>query len=179
MGLFQDISSEAQRRELKFIVIGGLAVVIHGYSRDTADLDLLVRRNDRGAWLAMLSDLGYTLFQERENFIQLAPPKQGAWPVDLMLVQDSTFFPMVESAMTSDMYGARVKIPTLDHLLALKLHALKHGHIGRYTKDLLDVEALVRVNALDMKSERMKQLFTKYGTMKLYEQVSRFSAGEK
>jgi hypothetical protein len=71
----------------------------------------------------------------------------------------------------------KLRIPALEHLLALKLHALKHGHIGRYSKDLLDVEALVRVNSLDMNSEKMRHLFLKYGSLKIYEQISRFSTG--
>src|SRR6266446_1287695 len=98
MGLFQDINVEAQRRELDFLVIGGLAVIFHGYSRDTADLDLLVRQTDRGRWSEVLSRLSYTVKVERDNFIQFEPPQKGAWPVDLMLVQDPTFDPMLTAS---------------------------------------------------------------------------------
>ena len=45
MGLFQDINSQARQRNLDFVVIGGLAVIFHGYSRDTADLDLYVYKD--------------------------------------------------------------------------------------------------------------------------------------
>src|SRR5437588_193112 len=114
MGLFQDIHDGAKKRNLDFVVIGGIAVIFHGLTRDTADLELLIRR----------------------------------------------------------------KIPILDHLLALKLHALKHGHIDRHMKDRLDVEGLIRVNHLDMKSEKMRGLFLKYGNLKLYEQVSRATESE-
>ncbi len=179
MGLFQDIKAGAEERKLDFLVIGGLAVNFHGLSRDTADLDLLIRRQDRGAWLETLGKLDYVVHNERPTFLQLSPPQAGAWPVDLMLVQDSTFDPMVAAALTVDMYGARVKIPCLDHLLALKLHSLKYGHIGRYRKDLLDVEGLVRVNHIEMGSEKVRQLFLKYGTVKIYEQISRFTSGEQ
>jgi len=75
------------------------------------------------------------------------------------------------------MYGAKLKIPALEHLLALKLHALKHGHIERYSKDLMDVEGMVRANSIDMTSEKIRQIFLRYGTMKLYEQISRFTSG--
>jgi hypothetical protein len=75
------------------------------------------------------------------------------------------------------MYEAKLKIPALEHLLALKLHALKHGHIERYSKDLLDVEGLVRANSVDMGSEKIRQIFLKHGTIELYEQISRFTSG--
>jgi hypothetical protein len=55
MGLFQDINVEAQKRSLDFLIIGGLAVIFHGYSRDTADLGVLIRRNNRGPWLELLA----------------------------------------------------------------------------------------------------------------------------
>jgi predicted nucleotidyltransferase len=177
MGLFEDIHVEARKRGLDFLVIGGLAVIFHGHARDTADLDLLIRRDDRTRWLEVLSQLGYAVEHDRENFVQLSPPKQGAWPVDLMLVAGPSFDPMLAASQEVEMYGVKLRIPALEHLLALKLHALKHGHIGRYSKDLLDVEALVRVNSLDMNSEKMRHLFLKYGSLKIYEQISRFSTG--
>src|SRR5882672_9189287 len=98
MGLFQEISAGARARKLDFLVIGGLAVIFHGYARDTADLDLLVRRRERGGWLDWLSSLGYAGQNDQDNFVQLAPPMDGAWPVDLMLVADETFEPMLRAA---------------------------------------------------------------------------------
>jgi len=69
--------------------------------------------------------------QERSSFAQFSPAQHGAWPVDLMFVKRGTFSPMLAAAREVEMYGVRLKIPSLEHLLALKLHALKHGHIGR------------------------------------------------
>src|SRR5207249_6294912 len=140
MGLFQEIDHEARKHKLDFLVIGGLAVIFHGYTRDTADLDLLVRRENRSTWLALFLGMKYTLYVERAAFVQLSPPKAGAWPVDLMFVADPTFEPMLAGGIPVEMFGVRVKVPMLEHLFALKLHALKHGHIERYLKDWLDLE---------------------------------------
>ena len=178
MGPLQQISSDGASRGLPFLVIGGLAVNLHGYSRDTADLDLLIQRDARERWLGLFSELGYTIYNDRDVFLQLSPPKAGAWPVDLMLVREQTFQPMLTAGLTVEMFGANVLIPTLEHLLALKLHALAHGHFGRYLKDYLDVENLVRIHRLDMRSEKMRQLFQKHGTMELYEKISSTSARE-
>jgi len=179
MGLFQTIAEETRKRELQFLVIGGLAVNLHGYSRDSADLDLLIHRDAREHWLSLFSILGYTVFQEKGAFIQLSPPKQGDWPVDLMMVREPTFRPMLEHGKEVAMFGARMLIPTLEHLIALKLHALKHTHEGRFLKDFLDVENLVRVNKVDLASDSIRQLFLKYGNVELYEKVSRACANKK
>lgn len=178
MGLFEQIRSESTKRGLSFLVIGGLAVNLHGYSRETADLDLLIRRDDREGWLRFFFELGYSVSQDRRVFLQLTPPREGAWPVDLMLVGDQTFHSMLSAGLTVEMYGVNVVIPNLEHLLALKIHALTHGHLGRYLKDYLDVENLIRIHQLDLSSEKMRQLFLKHGTMELYERLSRTSAVE-
>jgi predicted nucleotidyltransferase len=178
MGLFQTINLEARNRKLEFLVIGGLAVNFHGYSRDSADLDLLIGREAREQWLALFTELGYTVDKEKDAFIQLSPPKEGAWPVDLMMVREPTFRPMLENGKEVEMFGARMLIPCLEHLLALKLHALKHSHLGRFLKDFLDVENLVRVNKVNLRSNKIRQLFARYGTMELYERVSQALASE-
>ncbi len=173
MNLFQRINFEAGNRQLKFLVIGGLAVNIHAYPRDTADLDLLVCQDARASWLELFLQLDYTVDQDANAFIQFAPPQQEAWPVDLMLVRPATFDPIFQSGIPVDMYGVKLLIPTLEHLITLKLHALKHSHAGRFMKDFLDVENMVRKNKLDLRSDNIRQLFLKYGSMELYEKISR------
>jgi hypothetical protein len=63
-------------------------------------------------------------------------------------------------------------------LIALKLHALKNGRFERFLKDFLDTENLILINRLDIKSENMRQLFAKYGTMELYDKISRSLAAK-
>jgi hypothetical protein len=55
-------------------------------------------------------------------------------------------------------------VPSLEHLLALKLHALKNTRMHRFLKDFLDGENLIRINRLDIKSGKVRELFEKYGT---------------
>ena len=178
MGLFQQITAEAKSRDLQFLVIGGLAVNFHGYSRDTTDLDLLIHRNARDPWLELLSKLGYSVDDEKDSFIQLSPPQEEAWPVDLMMVRDPTFRLISETGIPVVMYGAKLLIPTLENLIALKLHALKHTHAGRFLKDYLDVENLVLVNKVDVRSKKTREIFLKYGTLDLYEKISRTCAAK-
>jgi predicted nucleotidyltransferase len=178
VNLFEIIDAETCKRHLQFLVIGGLAINQYGYSRDTADLDIFVCQDDRSKWLELFSQLHYTVFHDGGNFIQLSQPEQNAWPVDLMLVQAKTFKPMFAASREVNFYGTNVRIPSLEHLIALKLHALKNTRLHRFLKDFLDVENLIRINKLDIKSESIRQLFAKYGTMELHEKVSQSLAHE-
>lgn len=177
MGFFHTIHDEARRRNLQFLVIGGLAVNLHGHARDTADIDLLVLNETRALWLEIFKGLGYTIFRDGGIFIQLDPPEKGAWPVDLMLVNAATFAKMMQASQEEDVYGARLRIPCLQHLLTLKVHALKNSHAGRFMKDFMDVENLIRIHKLDIRSEEYRVMFLKYGTPELYEKIIRASSG--
>jgi len=176
--LLETLDAETRHRNLQFLVIGGLAINKYGFCRDTADLDIFVCQQDRAGWLELFSELGYTVLQDGGNFIQFTPPAQNAWPVDLMLVKEKTFLPIFAASKEADLFGTSVRIPALEHLIALKLHALKHTRPHRFLKDFMDVENLIQINQLDVKSENIRQLFVKYGTLELYEKVSRSLSGE-
>jgi hypothetical protein len=172
VSFFATIEKETRRRRLPFLVIGGHAVNLYGFARETADLDFLVCSEDRSSWMTLFADLGYHIFSEAPHFLQLASDKDAAWPVDLMFVQSATFQPMLEASRVVEFYGTASRIPTLEHLIALKLHVLKNTRPHRFLKDFLDVENLIRINHLDIKSENIRRLFEKYATMELYEKMS-------
>ena len=46
----------AEQAKLPFLVVGGHAVILHGYQRNTADLDALIRRTDLDAWVGALGE---------------------------------------------------------------------------------------------------------------------------
>jgi hypothetical protein len=49
--------------------------------------------------------------------------------------------------------GGRCRVPSLDHLIALKLHVLKQRLSHRGYKDFMDVLSLVQANQLDVRSD--------------------------
>ena len=152
---------------LRFLVIGGYAVAAHGHTRATFDVDLLVRRAERGAWLARLTAVGLNRFGETGAFAQFTQP-QGGDGLDLMFVDDPTFDRMWQTSEERDFGDSRARVPSLDHLLALKLHALKQALPHRTSKDAEDVEMLIRRNGLDLSQPHYKQLFLKYGSQELF-----------
>lgn len=178
MNLFKTIDQEAASKRLRYLIIGGLAINYYGYSRDTSDLDFFISQNDRAEWMRLLAELGYANFHDGGNFIQYDAPDKNAWPVDLMLVQEKTFTPILEASLDVEFFGVKTRVPLLEHLIALKLHALKNTRMHRFLKDFLDVENLIRINKLDVKSKKVRDLFDKYGTQDLYEKISRSLAND-
>jgi len=173
--IYGRLKAAAARRGLRFILIGGHAVNLHGYARSTADLDLLICRDDRDAWVSATAELGYTVSRDGVTFLQLMPSQVAEWPLDLMLVGRDTFEEMVRAAQPMRLFGEEVLVASLPHLLALKLHALKHTNVGRVLKDYEDVLNLATVNNLDLRSDEFRHLCLRYGTPELYERILRLS----
>ncbi len=171
VSFFETIATETRKRHLPFLIIGGHAINLYGFARETADVDFLICADNRTAWLELLTKLGYRVFSDGGSFVQLSSDQQSAWPLDLMLVQKKTFQPMLADSREVEFYGTTSRIPSLEHLIALKLHALKNTRVNRFLKDYLDVENLIQINHLDIKSKKIRLLFTKYGTLALYEKM--------
>lgn len=178
MNVFQSIEQGARQRNLSFVVIGGLAIIEHGYARLTTDLDLLVQRETREDWHGLLLDLGYALAQDKETFRQYAVREGTGWPVDLMFVNGATFQAIHAASKPASIQGAHLQLASLEHLLSLKLHALKHSHLRRFLKDFDDVTHLVEVNKIDLRSPAIRDLFLKYGNADLYGKICRACASD-
>lgn len=171
MSLFARLSEAASRIGLRFLVIGGHAVVAHGVQRGTEDADLLVCKEDRARWEALVDGLGYGLFHDGGTFLQYEPRDSLEWSLDLMLVSSETFGRLVDAARPAPIEGAVVLVPSLEHLLALKVHALNHSKGLRVLKDLTDVAELLAVNRVDPNAPWVRALFEKHGNLDLHERV--------
>ena len=119
----------------------------------------------------MLAALGYRVFHEHPAFLQLTPPSPDHWPIDLMLVDEATFAGLLAEARDADFGTVQAKVPSLTHLIALKLHVLKDAAPARAVTDLADIVRLVDVNGLDVRADDFRRLCEKYGSMALYERI--------
>ncbi len=152
---------------LGFLIIGGWAVGAHGNPRATFDVDFMIRRADREVWFERATAHGLKLFRESGAFAQFTQKVGDGF--DLMFVDDQTFGKMWEASEERSFGEIKARVPCLDHLLALKLHALRQNLSHRTSKDADDVEVLLRRHEIDLNDPHYQTLFLKYGTRELYE----------
>ncbi len=177
MHLFS-ISQRARERGLPSLLIGGHAVIAHGHPRNTFDLDLLVPRPSVGGWRDFLLTEGYRLRQEGEAFIQFEPPNEQTLPLALMIVSAETYRKFeAEDLPLLAVEASGVRLVALKHLLALKSHAIRHGHAGRVEKDVDDVIGLVQANGLNVAEPPWREVFLKHGPPELHEKLLRIQRG--
>lgn len=161
------------------MLVGGHAVIAHGYQRTTFDVDLAVRRADRDQWLEFMKALGFALFQEGPAFLQFNPPTGERLPVDLLCLNEETFSQLQASAATHPLSSSHPPVVSLQHLIAMKCHAIKHGHAGRVVKDVDDVIHLFLANRLEPGEAEWRETILKYGTQELFEKLQRVCKEER
>jgi hypothetical protein len=94
-----------------------------------------------------------------------------------MLVSDETFAGLVSSAKEiKTETNCSVRVPSLDNLFALKLHALKYGPQQRDYKDIIDIISLADANGIDVRGDKFRQLCERYGSTVIYERILAFSS---
>jgi hypothetical protein len=142
MEVLKRIAESAEDLGLTFVV-GGHALNVWGVSRQTCDLDLMVPGTDLEKWKKLLGELGYRFSREHGAFLQYGPPAQGGWPLDLLVVTLSTFAKLQRESIPTTLDGVFCRIPSVDHLLAMKFHALKFVHGVTALKYLQDIHALL------------------------------------
>jgi predicted nucleotidyltransferase len=171
MSLIRVISQKAAEQKLPFLLIGGYAVMAHGFARSTYDLDFLIRKSQTNDWRRLLENLGFKVHFASPTFLQFDPPPGERLPLDVMFVNDETFTSMQADAKRIEAEGVTTSVVSLHHLIALKCHAVRHGQPHRAIKDIEDLVQLAKTNKLDLNEPSLRDIILKHGTAQLYEKL--------
>jgi predicted nucleotidyltransferase len=179
MATLLTVTKLATEAGLAFLVIGGNAVIAHGYQRGTKDVDLLVRDADLPAWNDLVRGLGYSEYFMSGSFQMYNDPAEVLAPLDLLIVGDETFLKMTTHPETVMLEGATIQIPRLSHLIALKLHAIRQNPTKRYARDMGDIVELLSVNGINLEMPEFRAIFDRYATAAIRAEVERRLAGPR
>lgn len=169
--VLQDLAKTCREQETLFLIVGGWALNAHGVSRQTLDVDLLIQDSSLPAVEQILSMHGYAKVYEADLFAKFRAEDPTLMDIDCLLTDARTVGKMLSESLTTKMGGVDFTVPSLSHLIAMKLHALKHNAHRRYERDLPDIVALVRVNNLDVRGDDFKDLCLSFGTPELHRDI--------
>jgi hypothetical protein len=158
-----DLLAQMHKTSLPSLVIGGHAVISYGVPRSTFDFDFLVRKDDRENWRSVMVALGYKIFYESDPFQQWSPP-EGQIAVDLMLVDEATWQKLDAGAREIVLGELKFRAVSPDHLIALKLHAMKFRSGHHAEKDWQDIVGLVAACKLDPAGPELLLILGKYAS---------------
>ena len=78
--------------------------------------------------------------------------------------------------MSTTLGGVSCKIPSVDHLLAMKFHALKYVHGVTALKYLQDVHGLLARTSRAVTDDDVRELCLRHGNQEVYERLVSTSA---
>jgi hypothetical protein len=171
----QQILDAATARGLPCLLIGGNALILLGYIRNTLDLDLLVEADRRSAWLDLMRDLDYRLFHGAGAFAQFEPGTVDRPAVDLMFVDAGTWEKLRAGARSGEAASRTVFTPRPEHLVALKLHAASSPTRSKPEADWEDIRQIMRICGLSAQEPEFRALIVRYGGQQALERIESFS----
>lgn len=172
--VFHLVSSIFKKAGVCPVLIGGFAVNSYNVTRQTIDIDFQITKEDFGKIHPLLQDEGYVKYEEGNVFVRLKNTNLPLMDIDFMLLDKKTLDEIIKQGKQISIAGIDFIIPSLSHLIALKLHSLKHSKRKREYKDLLDIFDLIRNNKINARTLEFKDLCLKYGTNELYNRILEF-----
>jgi hypothetical protein len=159
VALFEPIFSALNAGGGRYVVVGGLATVLHGHARLTADVDLMVdlTPSSARATIEALTDLG---FRPRPPVPALAfadPAARAEWvtkkgmrvfslwdpadpmrEIDLFIEHPIPFEDVWARSVEARLESTTVRIASIEDLIALK-------RLANRPQDIQDIEALEKI----------------------------------
>jgi len=156
VGEIEAVLDSLNQARVRYLVVGGVAVVLHGYLRTTADLDLVIQLQPENVLRAMgaLANLGYRprapvpaeAFADQElrdrwirekglAVFSLWSPAHPTLEIDLFVSEPFDFDAVYSRAIRVPLEKIEATVIALEDLIALK------RQVGR-PRDLEDVVAL-------------------------------------
>lgn len=159
MSLYLPIFKALNDAGVEYVIVGGVATVLHGYARLTMDIDLILDLTPKPAAHAIetLQRLGFEpripvpatdfadptkraawIEQKGMTVFSLHSQSNPMWSVDLFVENPIPFEDLRARSETQTIEGERVTVCSIEDLIALKSIA------GR-PQDLVDIEKLSRI----------------------------------
>lgn len=160
---FKDLFQSLRAHGVRYVVVGGVAVALHGVNRFTADIDLVVGLDDTNlrSFLAVMDEFGMVprspvpaeelldaacrkMWHDEKGMTAFTfhHPSKIMQQVDVFIEEDIPFALLADGAVVFSVFDTDVPVVSLDHLRKMKLKA------GR-PQDIADVEALNELEMLD------------------------------
>ncbi|MSR76996.1 MAG: hypothetical protein EXS63_02045 [Candidatus Omnitrophica bacterium] len=168
--IFKIITREFKKRKIRCVLIGGFAINQYRPARHTADIDFLVDEKDFSSIDSILKPYGFKNGPRTSIFARLEALQQQEMDLDFLFVDAEILKRIFDEGQFVRIGGERFVIPSIEHLIALKLHAVKNNP-ARQLKDLFDILEMIEANRLNVRTEKFKKLCLNYGSRELYEKI--------
>ena len=170
--IFHLVSDLSEKMGVRCVLIGGFAVNFYKVTRQTADVDFLITKEDFEKIIPLLEKAGCKQDSTQKAFVSLkSAGRTYLIDADFMFVDKDTMDKIIKNGKKTKIAEQEFMVPSLNDLIALKLHSIKYNPRLRENRDLPDIIELIRINKLDFKGKAFRELCLKYGTRNIYDKI--------
>ncbi len=169
--IFDLIADKFGKADISYVLIGGFAVNAYKVTRQTADIDFFITKEDYDKVRELLKKEGYREGPVQKVFARLEGTRPYLMDLDFLFVDRETLTKIRQTGKRIKIAGNTFVIPSIEHLIALKLHAMRHNPEMRELKDLMDIIQLVKTNKINVRTSQFRDLCLTYGTKDLYTKI--------
>ncbi len=162
MNLFERVFRELNKAKVKYLVVGGVAVNLHGYVRFTGDLDILLLLEEKNLKKMdmVMKKLKYierlpvsimdlsdskkvkTWLQEKNmTAFTFVPERDNPLQIDILVEKSLKFEKMSRDKVIKRISNVAIPVIAIDKLIIMKKEA------GR-DQDITDLEALLNIKKI-------------------------------
>lgn len=170
--VLKQLAEFLEEKQYPYAVIGGVGLAGYGMPRSTADLDFVLDASAQADMIQFLESLGYETLHRSMGYSnhRHAEPEMGS--VDVVYVRDETSRRVFDATrVLPGPGGSKIPIPSPEHLIAMKVLAMKNDPTRTY-QDLADIRFLLTLSDVDRESVRAS--FEKHGLLERYHELETF-----
>jgi len=156
------------------LLAGGYAVNALGCSRFTNDIDFMVTAEEFAGIARQLVRQGFQEALRNDLVARFTGPGPDDRMVDFIFVDGRTKERLLADAGQTVIAGEPFALPSVRHLVAMKLHAIKSDPRRRELVDLPDIVTVLQRNGVDVRDESFRAMCLKFGDAELYEKILRY-----
>lgn len=150
--LLQSLSALLQSQKIDFALIGGVAVSIHGVTRETDDIDVLaLRLPDQTTDVEYMRKFNFYRAKSQTGTVLSIDHRQSGY-CELLVANDDLKQYAVSTAKLHNVLGCNVKVVEPDALIGLKCRALANN--PNRSNDKVDIFSVWQNNTADMTNVR-------------------------
>lgn len=153
---------------IRYAVIGGIALNVHGYVRATRDVDLLIAVEQEDQLHELMVGLGYETLDRRAD---LSSYVRGLERADFLHARRDTSRKLLADARRTEFAGQAMSVVSPEGLLGFKIQAL-HDDPSRI-RDLSDMLELLRVTRDRIDIDQVREYFRIFGRENLLDDLLR------
>jgi hypothetical protein len=156
MNLYEKIFKSLNKEEIKYIVVGGVAVNLHGYMRFTGDLDILLLLDEKNLLKIdkLMRKMGYTerlpipvlslqntdqvkkwLTEKNMKAYSFIPPQDNPLQIDIVIEESLKFEKIAAKKIIKKIEDVSIPVVSIEDLIKMKKKSDR-------PQDLIDIKAL-------------------------------------